>query len=112
LIVGFNYFNPMSLFGMSFVGLMLPFLIGRDSWFDAFLAFMLGLSLEDFVSFLLTVANWDLHEGVIPMLLSVMLAFSLAGMVAYLLAAMIVSSQEEVRVDDKRDEVKNPTSAL
>jgi hypothetical protein len=121
-----NYF-PMSLSGMIFVGfllakgiifvgLLLAFLIrsgflGGDkweSWFDALVGFMLGLSLVVFVSLLLGVANWGLQEGVKPKLLSVMLAFSLASTIAYFMAAMIVSSQEEIRVDDKRDEVKVP----
>jgi phosphoglycerol transferase MdoB-like AlkP superfamily enzyme len=100
--------------------IMLAFLIGSflggdrwDSWFDAFAGYTLGLGLGIFVSVFFAVANWDLlQEGVMPRLLSVMLAFSLADTVAYFLAAVIVSSQEQVRVNDKKDEVENPTLAL
>jgi hypothetical protein len=130
LIVRLNYFNPMSLSrtiivgflfetGNMFAGLLLAFLIGSFlgdksdySWFRAF-TLVFGLSLEVYMSLFLTVANWGLlQEGVLSKLLSVMLAFSLAGTVAYFMDAMIVSSQEEARVDDKKDEVDNPTLEL
>jgi hypothetical protein len=64
------------------------------------------------MSFLLAVANWGLQEGARPpKLLSVMLAFFLAGTVAYSLAAMIAVAQKEAKDDKEEDEVENTTSA-
>jgi hypothetical protein len=66
------------------------------------------------MSLLLAVANWGPQEEARPpKLLSVMLAFFLAGTVASFLAAMIALAQKEVENDNnKEDEVEIPTSAL
>jgi hypothetical protein len=65
------------------------------------------------MSLLLAIANWGLQEeGARPKLLCVMLALSLAGTVAYILAAIIIFAQKEAKYDDTEDEVENPTSAL
>jgi hypothetical protein len=92
-------------------------LIGGDksvSRFQAFFGFYsAGLSLGYFISFLLAVANWGPQEEARPpKLLSVMLAFFLAGTVAYFLAAMIAVAQKEAKDDKEEDEVENTTSAL
>jgi hypothetical protein len=57
------------------------------------------------MSSLLAAANWGL-QGARPKLLCVMLAFFLAGTVAYFLVAIIAFAQKEVKDDDKEDEVK------
>lgn len=112
----------MSLTGMVIVVFPLVFFIGYyfsynsflgGNQLEAFLGFYAGWSLGYFMSLLLAVANWGPQEEARPpKLLSVMLAFFLAGTVAYFLAAMIAVAQKEVKDDDKEDEVENTTSAL
>jgi hypothetical protein len=91
--------------------------LGGNQW-EAFLGLYAGWSLGYYMSVLLAVASWagvqEEEEGVNgPKLLCVMLAFFLAGTVAYFLVAIIVFAQKEVNDDDKEEgRGSNPTSAL
>jgi hypothetical protein len=79
-------------------------LLGRHRW-DASLGFYVGWSLGYFMSLLLAVPNWGLHdeEGARPKLLCITLAFFLA---TYFLVAIIAFAQKEVKDDNKEDEVQ------
>jgi hypothetical protein len=59
------------------------------------------------MSLLLAVANWGLQEErARPKLFCVMLAFFLAGTVAYFLVEIIVFAPKEVKDADKEDKLK------